>query len=332
MLTPVRLGAAVLDKDTVRADKKTCRRFGPCGVGQYALYLNSIFLDRRMYLPLKSVRRVFKRIAMSKGGFTGQGAFGTMSYLVVEFDKGEQRQFRFKHEEDVDHMIAYISEVLPKVPTHSKAAEERLHQRDVEEATRYLEKLTPEAEHACQILRDGIEKLETEPSVTSRLATASKNMRINQRTNPAYKWVALAICIIAIIAAAFGIQKIVTHDNTGIYYTLLGLAALFMFSSAQVLPTARNNRKHVTEAYERAEAGAFNLVGNDFVVPCHYAHPVVLKRMERIIREGRAQSTDEAFEVLKADLKAMTADVQVSQEDYDEVVVIKPMFLMHDYE
>ena len=54
--------------------------------------------------------------------------------------------------------------------------------------------------------------------------------------------------------------------------------------------------------------------------------------MERIIREGRAQTTDEAFEVLKEDLKAMTSDVQVSQEDYDEVVVIKPMFLMHDYQ
>ena len=332
MLTPARLGSVSLDKETLIADKKSCRRFGPCGVGKQALYLNSIFLDRRMYVPLKSVRRVFKRIAMSKGGFTGQGAFGTMSYLVVEFDKGEQRQFRFKHEEDVDHMIAYISEVLPKVPTHSKAAEERLHQRDVEEASRYLEHLSDDAEAACGILRRGIEKLETEPSVTSRLATTSKAVRINQRTHPAYKWVALAICIIAVIAAAFGVQKLFTHDSTGVYYTLLGLAALFLFSSAQVLPTARNNRKHVNDAYERAEAAAFNLVGADFVVPARYAHPVVLKRMERIIREGRAQSTDEAFEVLKADLKAMTADVQVSQEDYDEVVVIKPMFLMHDYE
>ena len=332
MLTPARLGAVSLDKETVRADKKTCRRFGPCGVGQKALYLNSIFLDRRMYVPLKSVRRVFKRIAMSKGGFTGHGIFGTMSYLVVEFDKGEQRQFRFKHEEDVDHMIAYISEVLPKVPTHSKAAEERLRQRDEEEANRYLDHLTDDAEAACAILHKGIEKLEAEPSITSRLATASKAVRVNQRTNPAYKWVALAIVILGIIAAAFGIQKIFTHDNTGIYYTLLGLAALFMFSSAQVLPTARNNRKHINEVYERAEADAYNLVGPEFVVPAHYAHPIVLKRMERIIREGRAQTTDEALEVLKADLKAMTSDVQVSQEEYDEVIVIKPMFLMHDYQ
>ena len=34
----------------------------------------------------------------------------------------------------------------------------------------------------------------------------------------------------------------------------------------------------------------------------------------------------------KADLKALNADVQVSQEEYDEVVAIKPMFLVSDYE
>ena len=52
----------------------------------------------------------------------------------------------------------------------------------------------------------------------------------------------------------------------------------------------------------------------------------------RILREGRAQSADEALDVLKADLKALTADVQVEQEEYDEVVVIKPLFLVIDYQ
>lgn len=33
--------------------------------------------------------------------------------------------------------------------------------------------------------------------------------------------------------------------------------------------------------------------------------------MIRILREGRAQSADEALEVLKTDLKALNADVQV---------------------
>ena len=54
--------------------------------------------------------------------------------------------------------------------------------------------------------------------------------------------------------------------------------------------------------------------------------------MIRILREGRAQSADEALEVLKSDLKVLNADVQVSQEEYDEVVAIKSMFLLSDYQ
>ncbi len=37
-------------------------------------------------------------------------------------------------------------------------------------------------------------------------------------------------------------------------------------------------------------------------------------------------------ELLKSDLKALNADVQVSQEEYDEVVAIKSMFLLSDYQ
>ena len=70
---PVRLGPTALPAETVTADKNACRHFGPCGVGKEALYLNSYFLDRRYYVALADVRRVFKRVAMSKGGFTGSG-------------------------------------------------------------------------------------------------------------------------------------------------------------------------------------------------------------------------------------------------------------------
>ena len=68
------------------------------------------------------------------------------------------------------------------------------------------------------------------------------------------------------------------------------------------------------------------------VSPARYAHPIVLDRMIRILREGRAQSKEEALDVLKADLRALTADVQVEQEEHDEVVVIKPLFLVSDYQ
>lgn len=66
---PKQLGRQKIEERELEADKKNCRRFGPCGVGQKALYLNSFYFDRRYYVALDSVSRVFKRVAMSKGGF-----------------------------------------------------------------------------------------------------------------------------------------------------------------------------------------------------------------------------------------------------------------------
>ena len=109
MFTPVKLGNTTLPPEVLKADKKSCKRYGPCGVGEQALYLNSFFIDRRYYVALESVRRVFKRVAMSKGGFTGKGAFGSIPYLVVELDDGSQKQCNFKHEEDVDLLLAHMA-------------------------------------------------------------------------------------------------------------------------------------------------------------------------------------------------------------------------------
>ena len=119
MFTPVKLGNTTLPPEVLKADKKSCKRYGPCGVGEQALYLNSFFIDRRYYVALESVRRVFKRVAMSKGGFTGKGAFGSIPYLVVELDDGSQKQCNFKHEEDVDLLLAHMARVCPDIPRHS---------------------------------------------------------------------------------------------------------------------------------------------------------------------------------------------------------------------
>ena len=114
---PVRLGPTALPAETVTADKNACRHFGPCGVGKEALYLNSYFLDRRYYVALADVRRVFKRVAMSKGGFTGSGLFGSIPYLVVEY--GGQKMavdapldFVLAHPDNFWH----VEQVLPEVP------------------------------------------------------------------------------------------------------------------------------------------------------------------------------------------------------------------------
>ena len=70
----------------------------------------------------------------------------------------------------------------------------------------------------------------------------------------------------------------------------------------------------------------------EFPVPAYYAHPIVIKRMIDIIEEGRAVEVDEALPVLKNDLRALNSSVAVEQEEYDEVVTIKPMFLVRDYQ
>lgn len=41
---------------------------------------------------------------------------------------------------------------------------------------------------------------------------------------------------------------------------------------------------------------------------------------------------DEALEVLKSDLKALNSSVAVEQEEYDEIMAIKPMFLVREYQ
>ena len=109
-MKPRRLGNVSIPDEELIKDKKECKKIGPCGIGKKAVYLNSFYIDRRYYIPISSVKRIFKRIAMSKGGFTGKGVFGTLSYLVVVYEDGKEKQCNFKHEEDVDRFLAYIEE------------------------------------------------------------------------------------------------------------------------------------------------------------------------------------------------------------------------------
>ena len=51
LFKPAQLGLARLDSAELEADRKACKKIGPCGVGKKALYLNSFYIDRRYYLP-----------------------------------------------------------------------------------------------------------------------------------------------------------------------------------------------------------------------------------------------------------------------------------------
>ena len=326
------LSRSQLPKETLSADKKACCRFGPCGVGERALYLNSFWFDRCCYVPIDAVRRVFKRVAMSQGGFTGKGAFGTIPYLVVEYDDGQEKQCTFKREEDVDLLLAHLAAVHPEIPGLSRDGERRLAEKAAKEARRYVKELTPQAEKTRQELEQAKAVLQKKPELTAKLSAAAKAKRIDDRSNHAYRWVAMAIMLAGFIALVYGVRSLVQKDSSGLYFLLLGLAAIFLFSGLHVFPTSKNNRKAIEKDWRDSIAAMEKALPIGFPVPACYAHPIVLDRMIRVIREGRAQTAPEALAQVKEDLKALTADVQVEQEEHDEVVAIKPMFLLQDYQ
>ncbi len=139
--------------------------------------------------------------------------------------------------------------------------------------------------------------------------------------------------LLGILASLYGLWAVVTRAGYGIYFTLFGLAAVFLFAGANVLPTGKNNRAYVDRRWREAcEAMEHHLHGySGFPLPARYAHPVVLTRMIRAIEDARAVTAEEAFEVIKEDLKRLNASVQVDQEEYDEIMAVKPMFLVEGY-
>ena len=268
-------------------------------MGEKALYLNSFFIDRHYYVALESVRRVFKRVAMSKGGFTGKGAFGSIPYLVVEYDDGAQKQCNFKHEADVDNLLAYLAKICPDLPLQSQKVERHMAQQQAQEARRYLKELTPQAQSEKERLEQARAFLEDHTNLTRRLSQAAKAKRVNDRSNPSYKWVALAIVIAGVAALVYGIVTMVRGTSSlGIYFALFGFAAVFLFSGAHVLPTARNNKAALSREWEQAQADLAAVLPKDFPLPARYAHPVVLTRMIRVLREW-PQTADQALEVVK---------------------------------
>ena len=334
---PAQLGMAKLDRLELEQDKKACRKIGPCGVGKKALYLNSFYIDRRYYLPYGSISRVFKRVAMSSGGFTGKGMFASMAYLVVEYDGGKQKQCNFKDERDVDKLLEVLAKEQPQIPLLSEAGEQALQKKEAEKAARKLPELTDEAKHSVTALRKAKEYLEEKPELAEELSAAERRKRAQLQSKPVYRYVALAIFVFGIVSAAYGLYAVTNHvGNYGIYFALFGFAAIFLFSSYNMLPTARNNNNAIMKRADKAEAAMAEYVkhypNGAFPVPSCYAHPIVLKQMTDAIEEGRAVTVPEALDAVEARLKSLNADVQVEQEEYDEVVVIKAMFLNHDYQ
>ena len=337
LFKPAQLGLARLDPAELAADRKACKKIGPCGVGKKALYLNSFYIDRRYYLPYGSISRVYKRVAMSSGGFTGKGMFASMAYLVVEYDGGKQKQCNFKDERDVDALLELLAKQQPQIRLLSAAGEQALQKKAEEKAARKLPELSDDAKHTVTVLRRAKEYLDAKPELSNELSAAQRRKRAQLKSKPVYRYVALAIFLLGTAAAAYGLYAVFTHTGSyGVYFALFGFAAIFLFSSYNMLPTAHNNNNAIMKRADQADAAMAEYVkhypNGSFPVPSCYAHPIVLKRMIDAVEEGQAVTTAEALDAVKARLQAVNADVQVEQEEYDEIVAIKALFLNHDYQ
>ena len=108
MLFPPRsLSNLTFSQEELKTDIATRLKFGQCALGKRALYVGTYLLSNRYYIPLVRIKRVYKRLAVTKGFYEGK-VFGTLSYLVVLYDDGKERVCRFDREEELDSMLAAI--------------------------------------------------------------------------------------------------------------------------------------------------------------------------------------------------------------------------------
>ena len=334
ILTPSPIGSKTLAPEVLKTDRRESRKFGPCGVGKEALYMGTNYIDRCFYIPWREVRRVFKRVAMSQGGFSGRGAFGALAYLVVQFGNGKEKQSRFRHEADVDRLLALVEKEHPSIPTHSAKAERKLAEAESAEEKRYLKELTPEAGSAVQTLTDAKRYLEQRPSLSNVLAAAAKQKRIVDNIKPGYKIAGVVLAVLSVLALVYGIYALVLRRTAATYFLLGGAALFFFVLSTNMLPNKWNSKKQGQKDWDEALGAMRDYLAArpGFPVPAQYAHPVVLDRMIRALREGKAKSIEQSYSVMKKELKALNSSVKVSQSEHDEVVAIKPLFLVCDYQ
>lgn len=243
MWKPVRLGQVSLPEGELLADKKACRRFGPCGVGEKALYLNSFYFDRRFYVPYSSVSRVYKRVAMSKGGFSGKGMFATIPYLVVEYDGGQEKQCIFKREEDVDLLLDAVKERCPGLPLLSAAAEERLKKKEAERAAKVKSDLPEEVKQEIALLEKADSYLQKRPELSVHLSRVARKKRSFQLAGSGYYKAAAAMLLLGVLALAYSVFLL--HQKVGFAASIasFGVTVIFLFSGMRMIPAKETNRK-----------------------------------------------------------------------------------------
>lgn len=326
-------GNTSIDKEVVKEDRRRGRRIGPCAFGEKAMYLNSFFLSRRYYVPYGEVERVYKRVAMSKGGFSGRGVFGSMPYFVVVLKDGREKACNFKIEEQVDEAVRFIRENHPEIHVGTVAGEEAKARREAEKAAKRPAVLTREAENAAARLRNDLAFLEENPEIGDSLVRNVRKKRQVDHIPISAKLLAWAFFLGGAALAVAGLYMTFAKHPLGPYMIMFGAAFLMFALASGILPFGSANPKAAKANWESAVENAKVYISKkpDFFFPAQYAHPIVAERTLRLIEDGRARNEHEAWNIMKNDLKAMNSSMRVSQEEHDEVAAVKPLFLECGY-
>ena len=336
---PKKLGQTSLSKDLLKADFRSAVKIGACGIGKKAVYLNSFFFECSRYVATDDIRRIFKRIAMTKNGFTGKGVFGSLSYLVLILKNGDEIQCSFKYEADADSFLKSFHELHPSVPVGNK--KDKSHFSSANGISEQSEaEMKRELSHKALASWKSLDKayayLNAHADACEELSNAAKNLRIISGINPKYRLFAMLLVLLSFASIGYGIYSVLNGCSSSFYcFILFGFAFLFYALSLRVLPIGHNSRRAAVSRLKLALKSITSLIsdyGDEFPVPAQYAHPVVISRMIRALNTGIAESISDALAAVKEELRALNSSVSVSQQEYDEITAVKPLFLVFSYE
>ena len=333
MSGPQPLSSVTIDPEIIRADRRKSKKFDQCGLGEKAIYIGGSLTPRKFYVPYSQVTHVYKRVAVSKG--SGKAFLTPILYLVVRYDDGQEKQCSFRYLNDADAMLTELEHTHPEISLEKPGSEAK--NREKAEKRKQLDAviLEGDADRAERKLENAKEILNKRPGLCNDLIARARIKRSVDLIRPGWQALAAGIlaagvcCIVgAIVGMLAGLSK-----TTAILLILIGAAAVLMMINSRILPTPRRNRRTAEKEWEKAVEGMQHHINGypGFPLPAYYAHPIVCDRLIRILREQRAADLDGALEVLKEDLKRMDHTVQLDKEDYDEVIRIKPLFLVMDY-
>lgn len=333
MSGPQPLSKVTIDPEIIRADRRKCKKFDQCGLGEKAVYIGGSLTPRKFYVPYSEVTHVYKRVAVSKG--SGKAFLTPILYLVVRYDDGKEMQCSFRYLNDADDMLTELEHTHPEISLKKPGSEAKERKKKEEREKLNSVVLEGDAARAVRKLENAKDVLEKRPGLCRDLIARARIKRSIDLIRPGWQILAGAIlaagicCIIVALAGlSAGLSKM-----TAIMLILIGAAAILMMINSRILPTPGRNRRAAEKAWEKALDSMQHHLNSypGFPLPAYYAHPIVCDRLIRILKEERASDLDGALEVLKEDLKHMDHTVQLDKEDYDEVIQIKPLFLVSDY-